>query len=62
MGGSHMDARKTDIEQVRFEEKFHTLHCMSYGVNVTQSGGCRMASVSVERLDHLGVVASVLKD
>src|SRR5215813_6725344 len=27
-----------------------------------QSGGCSMASVSVERLDHLGVVASVIKD
>src|SRR5436853_7651919 len=27
-----------------------------------QSGGCSMASVSVERLDHLGVAASVSKD
>src|SRR6266436_5188938 len=35
---------------------------MSYRVNVMQSGGSGMASVSVERLDHLGVVASVIKD
>ena len=27
-----------------------------------QSGGLPMESVSVERLDHLGVVASVIKD
>ena len=27
-----------------------------------QSGGLPMDSVSVERLDHLGVVASVIKD
>src|SRR6266699_1040922 len=35
---------------------------MSYRVNVMQSGGAGMASVCVERLDHLGVVASVIKD
>src|SRR5467141_4275079 len=35
---------------------------MSYRVNVMQSGGSGMASVCVERLDHLGVVASVIKD
>src|SRR6266446_1873832 len=35
---------------------------MSYHVQATQSGGCSMESVSVERLDHLGVVASVIKD
>src|SRR4029450_1960754 len=35
---------------------------MSYRVNMMQSGGSGMASVCVERLDHLGVVASVIKD
>src|SRR5712692_6392725 len=35
---------------------------MSYRLNVMQSGGSPMESVSVERLDHLGVVASVIKD
>src|SRR5215470_17883632 len=35
---------------------------MSYQVNVMQSGGSGMASVCVERLDHLGIVASVIKD
>src|SRR5467141_5216599 len=35
---------------------------MSYRVHVMQSGGSGMASVCVERLDHLGVVASVIKD
>src|SRR5882724_2480660 len=35
---------------------------MSYRLNAMQSGGFSMESVSVERLDHLGVVASVIKD
>src|SRR3954462_7017446 len=35
---------------------------MSYRLNAMQSGGCSMESVSVERLDHLGIVASVIKD
>jgi transposase len=35
---------------------------MSYRVNMTPSGGFSMESVSVERLNHLGVVASVIKD
>src|SRR5262250_1113265 len=35
---------------------------MSYRVNMKQSGGSGMASVCVERLAHLGVVASVIKD
>src|SRR5256712_2428825 len=35
---------------------------MSYRRNAMQSGGWSMESVSVERLDHLGVVASVIKD
>src|SRR4030095_8497410 len=35
---------------------------MSYRVNMMQSGGSGMASVCVERLDHLGVVASVIKE
>src|SRR6266404_322850 len=35
---------------------------MSYWLNAMQSGGSPMESVSVERLDHLGVVASVIKD
>src|SRR5712691_8813264 len=35
---------------------------MSDRLNVMQSGGSPMESVSVERLDHLGVVASVIKD
>src|SRR6478672_4878876 len=35
---------------------------MSYRVNVMQSGGSGMASVCVERLDDVGVVASVIKD
>jgi Domain of unknown function (DUF4277) len=35
---------------------------MSYRVNVTPSGGFSMESVRVERWDHLGVVASVIKD
>src|SRR6266849_9850516 len=35
---------------------------MSYRLNAMQSGGSPMESVSVARLDHLGVVASVIKD
>src|SRR5437899_9901445 len=35
---------------------------MSYRLNAMQSGGWSMESVSVERLDHLGIVASVIKD
>src|SRR6059058_2249156 len=35
---------------------------MSYRLNAMQSGGFSMESVSVERLDHLGIVASVIKD
>src|SRR6266446_3248153 len=35
---------------------------MSYRLNAMQSGGSPMESVSVERLDHLGVVASVIKN
>src|SRR3989441_2444251 len=35
---------------------------MSYRLNAMQSGGFSMESISVERLDHLGVVASVIKD
>src|SRR5215831_6628575 len=35
---------------------------MSYRVNMMQSGGDGMASVCVERLDHLGVIASVIKE
>src|SRR5207247_8261574 len=35
---------------------------MSYRLNAMQSGGFSMESVSVERLDHLGVVASVIKN
>src|SRR5256886_17443994 len=35
---------------------------MSYRLNAMQSGGSPMELVSVERLDHLGVVASVIKD
>jgi hypothetical protein len=41
-----------DIEQVQIEEKLYTLRCMSYRVNMMQSGGSGMASVCVERLDH----------
>src|SRR2546427_3433983 len=35
---------------------------MSYQLNAMQSGGSPMESISVERLDHLGVVVSVIKD
>src|SRR6266478_7627717 len=35
---------------------------MSYRLNAMQSGGSPMESVSVERLDHLGVVASIIKE
>lgn len=38
-----------------------SLACL-IGLTPMQAGGSPMESVSVERLDHLGVVASVIKD
>src|SRR5688572_8703595 len=51
----------TDIEQVYIEEKRFILLCILRRLSVTQRR-CNMDVVTVERLDHLGIIAGVIKD
>src|SRR5262249_32589210 len=52
----------TDIEQVLREKKSFTLRYMLDGIKDDSGEGGHMEQVRVERLDHLGLLASVIKD
>src|SRR5215475_2989376 len=51
----------TDIEQVLREKKSFTLRYMLDGIKEASGEGGHMEQVRVERLDHLGLLASVIK-
>ncbi len=53
---------RTDIEQVLREKKPFILRCMLDGIKKLQGRVVTMEQVRVERLDHLGLIASVIKD
>src|SRR5262245_22829092 len=52
----------SDIEQVLREKKSFTLRYMLDGIKDASGEGGHMEQVRVERLDHLGLLASVIKD